>query len=384
MTLRWSLLLLALGQSLAVPSFQVDLDAPPRERWRESSLYYKEYLPNMISQYILILEEKLGKPVLDEWVAVLRGQAGAGPWMLEELEGIVEAVASKEVTVNRLLLWGAMYELASPTACSGFLAAMDNGTVVHGRNMDYSFHWEGPDKQVYNWPAVTFEIVFVRGGKPLFLAVGWPGHVGISTGMRFGGWSFEQNTRMTNNMQANLVAAKAGSVQFGLVSRLTLENVADFETARDTLYAANLMAPMYFVLAGAQPFEGAVLTIDRGGVHEPGTPPIQSLGREAGMWHLIQTNDDLNKAPLDERRPLMNFGLMGAHPEDVSVEFMEKTMLGVPAFTPLTVYTFVAMPATGYHRTILRPEALQKVGDPLRARHSFALRHPRSGHTLSS
>lgn len=45
----------------------------------------------------------------------------------------------QESHLKLLILSDMLYELQSPTMFSGVLAAESNGTVMHGRNMDYSF-----------------------------------------------------------------------------------------------------------------------------------------------------------------------------------------------------------------------------------------------------
>merc|ERR1719188_1674790 len=57
----------------------------------------------------------------------------------------------------------------------------------------------------------------MRGGQPLYTSVTWPLQLGVHTAMRFGGWSFEQNTRRTgNDMVADLASGKRGSGPFAL------------------------------------------------------------------------------------------------------------------------------------------------------------------------
>merc|ERR1719409_1451193 len=80
---------------------------------------------------------------------------------------------------------------------------MSNGTVIHGRNMDYALHFKMPDGRKMNWPNVTYDAIMMKGGKPLIKAAMWPAMVGIHTAMRYGGWSLEQNTRQNNDWHAN-------------------------------------------------------------------------------------------------------------------------------------------------------------------------------------
>merc|ERR1712228_416197 len=95
-------------------------------------------------------------------------------------------------------------------------------------------------------------------------SVTWPGQLGIHTAMRYGGWSFEQNTRNVNNNRVlNLAAGLAGAVPFSLFARQAMETINDFTSAVSAFENGNFMAPHYFIMAGSQKWQGAVLTISR-------------------------------------------------------------------------------------------------------------------------
>merc|ERR1719326_2692194 len=119
------------------------------------------------------------------------------------------------------------------------------------------------------------------------------------------------------------------------------------------LYNFKFMAPMYFIISGSGAFEGAVLTIDRLGKHEPDTPPIQYVAKSPN-WHLVQTNDDLLHTPLDMRRPLANRLLKSMKQQNATTEHLFQFMHSLPLFQdPGTVFTSVMVPATGFFKTIL-------------------------------
>merc|ERR1712032_1521266 len=98
------------------------------------------------------------------------------------------------------------------------------------------------------------------------------------------------------------------------------------ERAVTALSTANFMAPMYFILAGPKPWQGAVLSIDRGGKQLPGTPDIQRLDVKKGVWHLLQTNDDSNKGAEDSRRIIEKRKLRMLSQSDVNEDLLIKQM----------------------------------------------------------
>jgi len=246
------------------------------------------------------------------------------------------------------------------------LAAMENGTVVHGRNMDYTLPFT-INGTTYNFPDVTSDVTFIRNGTPLMTSVTWPFQIGIHTAMRFGGWSFEQNTRsIGNNRSLNLAAGLNGSKVYMLFVRQQMEKIEDFASAVDILENGNFMAPQYFIMSGYNKWEGAMLTISRHG-QEKG---CSSRFSSKADWLLLQTNDDWCGRAEDWRRPFANmlFPYWLPNSSSVSASAVLNVMLAFPLHQPvLTVFTWVAIPATGFHETFTSREPQAPPTD-LRAR----------------
>jgi hypothetical protein len=348
-----------------VPRFELNLDLPPSKRWKHIASYWGQHSIAMLKVLKPRILDKLGED-FDAWVKVV--DSGFDEEANDEIRGIVEAVNHPSVTSEWVKIVNFLYELESPVACSGVLWSTRNGTVIHGRNMDYVLHFQITDKdtgmqKMLNWPDVTFEVMFKREGKPLFIATQWPLGIGVATAMRFNGWSFEQQTRTAkNDVKLNLAAALQGGKAFSLLARRVMESTPDFSTAVDKLFSAKLIAPQYFIMSGKNPHEGAVLTVDRLGKHEADSPPIvrlnSSVHPSVHAWHLVQTNDDLLGAPLDRRRPEAEYVLnKWMSQDDISSSHMATFMSRPPVYIPgWTVYTTVMVPATGTYLTILPDE----------------------------
>merc|ERR1719181_2321302 len=100
----------------------------------------------------------------------------------------------------------------------------------------------------------------------------WPMHFFGASMLRLAdetgsGWDFQQNTRSGNDMAHNLAAIRAGARFYALVVRESMLKTADYNTALKWISSASYAAPQYFVMAGGNPYEGAVLTVDRLGKH---------------------------------------------------------------------------------------------------------------------
>lgn len=281
---------------------------------------------------------------------------------VEEMQGIYEELGSNySFNLHTMYLFNMLYEMGSPTLekmCSGLLVADKNGKVIHGRNMDYAFEFKMPDGSVKDWPDVTFEANFWKNRKKIFMTIQWPIYIGAHTAMRFNGWTFEQNTRLgLNDPQLNLAAAKAGGVAYGWPVRKILETVPDFETALQKINATGFMAPQYFVMSGAKPYEGAIVSMDR--LHAQSlsaTPPVRRFGGGESSWYLLETNDDVNKIPQDPRRPIALSILAMHSQEDASINFVWDVIHHWPLKNDLSVFTWVAQPSTNYSQCVLRGE----------------------------
>lgn len=336
-----------------VPQFTIDLDLPPEKRWRGVANFYRKEIPAMMRSWQKIMDSTMNASMQSEWIKALN----ISDEYVQEFTGYVNEIGDPDVTVDGLKLMAHMYEInqESAKACSGVLIAMPNGNVIHGRNMDYGLPFE-VDGQIKNWPDVTFEAIFVRNKVPLMTSVHWAGGIGVHTAMRFGGWTFEQNTRSeTNTLEANLAAAKTGAVGFALVVREVMLNTSDFEVALSALKHLNVMAPQYFIMSGAGAYQGAVISMDRFGHHDASTTPaVVRLSAENDTWHIVQTNDDQFEPPEDIRRPIANFEINNFMARDeVSLTTVKHLMISAPLYNEGTVFTWVAEPATDDHEVYL-------------------------------
>jgi len=345
-----SVLLVQLSvQTTAAPQFTVDLDMPARQRWREVARVpeYNAYLE--LSRGIAeitgnVFSERRGKPFADA--------ANISQEYREEMQGYLEAMESPSMTLDFLIMYNIGYELGTSLGCYGSLAAMPNGTMVHGRNMDMEAPW---------LENLTFEVTFVRSGEPLFTSVHWPGAVGITTAMRYGGWTFEQNTRLVhNNASLNLAALRQGMEPFSFAARRVMEQTADFGTAVRAFTSIHFAAPQYFVVAGSQPYEGAVITLDRGGRRLSSTPPVQFVEKGVQEWFVVQSNDDPLGPPMDSRRAAGKKSLRAVGQQRVSIDSITRVMQTEPVFNNWTRYSWVASPSLGTHVLKLRQESLDE------------------------
>jgi len=344
------------------PHFTVDLDAPPQERWKEVILYHRDkgHIEAMMDLKTSPLFPPKGQAMMAAITEAVRPQIDAE--YSAEIDGLVHYANMSGVTRDRVIAVQALSEANYPTFCSGLLAAQEDGTVIHGRNLDWWLTVEVRGKTV-GWSDLTVLITFLRGGKPFIDSVHWPGQLGIVTALRHGGWSYQENTRRQPEGDAldNLAAMQQGGLQHGLKVRRILEQVPDFEGAVEAIYTAKFAAPHYFTLAGPKPWQGAILSLNRMGNHvSPPTPPIQRLNKQLGIWHILQTNDDwtnpkelYDRDPFIHRRPIENYKLAFDTQKQVSKAWMMKEMRDKPLMMPITAFSAVIVPSENFFKVEL-------------------------------
>jgi len=195
--------------------------------------------------------------------------------------------------------------------------------------------------------------------------------------MRFGGWTFEQNARyVSTNTLLNLDALRQGFEPYSLGGRKLMDSIADFESAVNALTSMKFAAPQYFIIAGSRPYQGAAISVDRGGKRLPTTPPVQYLQQARNKWYLVQTNDDLLMPSKDLRRKSCKDTIEAVGQQAISVESILRIMQTWPVFNQYTAYTWVASPTLGTHLLRLHNDTL--LGFSVYSSRSFLrLRHHR-------
>ena len=286
-------------------TYDVDLDAPPRERWTAAakaiapgglSAEIQQYLANSTGLSVgeLELVEKITADLASSF----------GDELAEELHGLAETL---DVDLGALTIINLAYELrklgggrpnntgTEHGACSGLVAADAQGNTFHARNLD----WNIP-AELYS---LIFQCRFVRSGQPVFEGVCVLGTVGAYTGARAGVGAVNINERhLGGSVLSNLwslVAHKAPPVA------VALRNVLEESTTFDAMYAAltndPVTAPVYFIVSAPNVVgtRGMVLSRDRTKLDD-----VNAIDTGSGKWFVYESNYDRWTAPPpeDDRR----------------------------------------------------------------------------------
>jgi len=321
----------------------VDLDADPITRWQPIvSQFRNDYGPIIayLDQYYPPWMQPIFDPIVANW-----DQYIPQPFA-DELRGVAVAFnGSCGVDLGKVVLLNLIYDFSA--FCTSIVAQDEQGTIYHGRNLDYPF----PGLQ-----NVTIEVDFQRNGQTVYRGVTFAGYIGLLTGVRPAGWSVTVNQRNIPGDSVldwfkNIEEWMAGATPLALRLRETLESNTTFSSAVSTLQHVHLMSTVYLTVAGTQPGEGAIVTRDR---DDPAD--VWWIAAPEG-WYRGQTNDDHWLPPLDDRRAAMNSMMSELNVSSISLPALYQVLSTPPVFNHGTRYTALMNPATGDLQTMIRYDA---------------------------
>lgn len=254
-----------------LPVYDVDLDAPPRERWREvclaegESLHalirefealveeYLEYLPKKMQMMVRPLLNKAGlfRPLLRTTGSFASAVASCfGQDYVEEIKGIARYadlphgslfIGNLFYDINQMLEAKAPWKLG----CSSFSVCMDGAPALL-RNLDW------------NMPETTGEytrLIRFHRGRESYLSASVLGTVGVLSAQRAGHWAATLN-------QAPAAQLPVAPFQWPCMCRLraVCDQMGTFDEFRDELQAYQTMTPFFTHLIGTAPEEQVVIS----------------------------------------------------------------------------------------------------------------------------
>lgn len=233
-----------------------------------------------------------------------------------------------------------MYEFSTLKECSGILVRTSTGKVIHGRNLDF-FMWDLLAKLVVN-------VQYYQGSKLLYSVDTVVGSVFALTGIRHGAFAINVDTRKVKGFYHDIINVLVDdAVPDVWLLRKVLEQETNYHDALERLKTTRIGGPVYYVISGVKPNEGAVIERDSNGIHG-----FYSLDDKT--WFLVQTNYDRDqpdpfhdprRVPVENR--IREFGQRNIDEKTLFTEFMTNW----PTFNIATIMTAIMIPATGYHNT---------------------------------
>jgi len=117
--------------------------------------------------------------------------------------------------------------------------------------------------------SITYVGIFYKRDEYLFDSTIFAGYNGVMTGTRKGAYSVSINERKPSwrsdilSLVKNMLSLFAGYQQNTKLIRDILGECKNYDCAYARLHDTAVIAPSYFIIAGINPNEGAVITRDR-------------------------------------------------------------------------------------------------------------------------
>jgi len=320
-----------------IPRYTINLDLPPNQRWSQICAMPEikqnaNYLYNVFTTLIPGTElGDLGKEICDLYFPYEYAQ---------EIMGCAEQLG---FPYGYLALFNLGYEVSD--ACTSIVAQGTDGKIYHARNLDF---WAGMGfTDTLKELAVMLD--YQKGGKTVFTSVSFAGMVGVLSGFKSGEFSVTVDTRFYPGGIVQLfyeVIAAIEEKNSSLVTFLlrdVFEQENDYNSALNNLVNGELIADVYYIIAGSSANQGAVISRNRTGADDVWV--LQSPQR----WYEVETNyDHWNPAPwFDDRRGPANNAMNSMGLSNLSLQNLFDVLTVKPVFNLQTTYTILSCPASG-------------------------------------
>jgi len=315
------------------PQFTIDLDSDPLSRWTPIVSQFKDQYGSILAYINRIIPPSI-QPVVDMILGDLDKYIPS-PYG-DELRSVA-AANIPGIDLGKVVLLNLLYDITA-FGCTSIVAQNQNGTIFHGRNLDYG---------IDSLQNITIQVNFQRKGVTLYSGTHFAGYVGILSGSRPGGWSVTVNQRNEGKFEENLYEMLNGGQSIGFFLRSTLETNTTFYDALETLQHTPLIAAVYLTAAGIKEGEAVIITRDR-------ADPADVWFIIPPVWYVLETNDDHWKPPADGRRDAANKGMSKLSVATVTLDGIYSVLSTPPVFNGITRYTALMCAATGQFTTYVR------------------------------
>jgi len=199
-------------------------------------------------------------------------------------------------------------------------------------------------------------IDYQKGGKTVFSNVAFAGYIGVLSGFKSGAFSVTVNTRFypggIGQLFYEIIAAitEKNATLVTFLLREVMQNENNFQAAVDNLSTGELIADVYYTVAGVSAGQGAVISRNRTAPDDVWIldPPTR--------WYEVETNYDHWQPPpwFDDRLDPANEAMNALGQSDLSLPNLLQVLSVKPVFNIQTTYSILFCPATGEYQAYTR------------------------------
>jgi hypothetical protein len=161
-----------------IPTYTLDLDWAPRQRWKHIVANYPRLHP-MVLSCVAQAYDGFGFPGFTR------------PFLNLILSGVVKKLANEELNEEIMgiseVTGCPMWALIFYNICYDFMAGCSSGGIkaIGEEGKDEMFHYRNLDWHMEETRQTTIKVIYTRGGKSVLEAIHYVGMVGIATGVRY-------------------------------------------------------------------------------------------------------------------------------------------------------------------------------------------------------
>jgi acid ceramidase len=345
------------GNQFNVPWFNIDMDADPSTRWVEVAKRYKEEIHELIETLVDFIT-----PLVPNALEFVDGvfaetiEKFPSPYR-EELISISQ---NADVPIGQIVLYNIFYEIF--TVCTSIVGQDPAGNLYHARNLDFGL-FLGWNSSIHEWEIsqhlrkMILNVNWMRNGKVLFKSNHFAGYIGIYNALKPGMFSLTANERFMAEgglvgILRWLLDEDPNGKWMTMLARETLEDANSYAEAKDMLSNIPMLSPVYYILGGVNPWEGAIITrsldkTDQTNILDPHDP---------NGWYLLQTNYDPDTEPLflDDRQTPGDACMRKLSQKKMGFEGLYNVLSSKTNLNKLTTYTVLMQVSTGRFETIIQ------------------------------
>ena len=319
------------------PHYTIDMSAPADERWAEACADMKQYaidIYNNIADYFPLNTLEDVEDIFNDWYA-----KGAYEPYKSEIAALSQCIGLPEGSIVAINL---LYDVTA--FCTSIVAENEDGTIIHGRNLDYGFPLLRNDTIVVN--------MIDKNGNTIYHGTTFFGYVGMWTGSKPNAFTLSGDERDQGSFMNNLQSIHKDWKPVGWLMRDTLQNATDFNDALKMLSTEEIMAPVYYILGGLKYPDGAVITRN-----QTGSVDVWKLNDSQYKWYLVETNYDHWEPPPsnDDRRDPAIKAMDETGQNNLTATTLYDVLSVHPVLNNNTLYTTIMSASNGsLYNTVVR------------------------------